>query len=273
MKSHQIKRFAILDERTSEGFLDQETMILVKGTEDYFTILKRAFPSLGFDGPFPNDTADFDWFLICYTTAEQQAAIKSLLNALTTTLFLKDELDECFALSLHMVLTEQGGFVRTPLAQMVREAKPYDTGWNAGSKEKAAKLANMLSDFIRVHPTYSRARLVGAVPPSNPNKPFDLPAFLVEQVATATGKEIVTASIRKVRATQPMKNFATLAEKVLNIKDAFQADQAKLAGKEIVLIDDIYQTGTSINEVARSLRSAGIRQVFGLTLTKTIRSL
>jgi predicted amidophosphoribosyltransferase len=188
-------------------------------------------------------------------------------------LFLKDGLDECFALSLHTVLTEQGGFVRTPIGQMVREAKPYDTGWNAGSKEKAGKLAEMLSDFIRVHPTYLRAPLVAAVPPSNPNKAFELPTFLVEQIAVATGKEIVTASIRKVRTTQPMKNFATLAEKVSNIKDAFQADRAKLAEKEVILIDDIYQTGTSINEVARSLRSSGVRRALGLTMTKTIRSL
>jgi hypothetical protein len=211
--------------------------------------------------------------VICHATDEQQAAIKALLSALTAVLFLKDGLDECFALSLHMVLSEDGGFVRTPVAQMVREAKPYDTGWNAGSKEKAAKLAAMLTDFIRVHPTYSRVALVAAVPASNPNKPFDLPTFLVEQIAAATAKEVVTASIRKTRPTQPMKSFATLADKAANIKDAFQVDPVRIAGKEIILIDDIYQTGTSINEVTRVLRAADVRQVFGLTLTKTIRSL
>jgi hypothetical protein len=45
-------------------------MILVKGTEDYAAILQRAFPDLAFDGPFPNDTTDFDWFLICHATDE-----------------------------------------------------------------------------------------------------------------------------------------------------------------------------------------------------------
>jgi hypothetical protein len=39
-----VKRFAILDESTSEGFQGLETMILVKGAEDYAAILKRAFP-------------------------------------------------------------------------------------------------------------------------------------------------------------------------------------------------------------------------------------
>jgi hypothetical protein len=273
VKSHQVKRFAILDESTSEGFLGLETMILVKGTEDYAAIIERAFPDLAFDGPYPNDTADFDWFLICHATDEQQAAIKALLGALAAALFLKDGLDECFALSLHMVLTEDGGFVRTPIAQLVREAKPYDTGWNPGSKEKATKLAALLTDFIRIHPTYSRVPFVAAVPASNPNKPFDLPTFLVEQIAAATGKEVVTASIRKTRPTQPMKSFATLADKAANIKNVFHVEPARVAGKEIILIDDIYQTGTSINEVTGALRAVGVRQVFGLTLTKTIRSL
>jgi hypothetical protein len=273
VKSHQVKRFAILDESTSEGFLGLETMILVKGAEDFAAILKRAFPGLAFDGPYPNDTPDFDWFLICHATDEQQAGLKALLGTLTAALFLKDGLDECFALSLHTVLTEDGGFVRTPIAQMVREAKPYDSGWNAGSKEKAVKLATMLTDFIRIHPTFARVPLVAAVPASNPNKPFDLPTFLVELIAAETGKEIVSASIRKTRPTQPMKSFAAMVDKAANIKDAFQVDPARIAGNEIILIDDIYQTGTSINEVTRALRSAGVRHVFGLALTKTIRSL
>jgi predicted amidophosphoribosyltransferase len=115
--------------------------------------------------------------------------------------------------------------------------------------------------------------LIASVPPSNPNKQFDLPTVLVDHIAKATAKDNVTATIRKIRATKPMKEVATLAEKAANIKDAFRVDPGLLAGKAVVLIDDIYQTGTSINEVGRALKIAGVAQVLGLTLTKTIRSL
>lgn len=272
MKSHRIQRFAILNEKISEGFSGSETMILVKGGEDYAALLRRAFPGISFDGPYPDDSSEFDWFLIAYTTDEQQADVATLLGVLTSVLRIKDGLDECFALAQHMVLTESGGFARTSVGQTVREAKPYDTGWNAGSKQQAVKLAAMLHDFVRAHPTYARAPLVAAVPASNPDKRFDLPTFLVEQVAAATGKENATPAIRKARTTRPMKDCATLAEKAANIKDAFVIDATRLAGKSVVLIDDIYHTGTSINELGRLLRAGGAQAVFGLTLTKTIRN-
>lgn len=273
MKSHQIKRFVVLDEKDSEEYWGLSTMILVKGIQEYAAIIERAFPNLSFDGPYPNDTADFDWFIVCDATDEQQAAIRSLLNVLSTAFLVKDSLDECFALALHTVLTETGAFQRTPLGQMVREAKPYDSGWNVGSKRQAEELAAKMTDFIRIHPAYCRVPLIAAVPPSNSDKPFDLPTFLVERVAASTGKEIVSQYIQKVRATDPMKNSATLAEKVANVKDAFQADGTKLTGQDVILLDDIYHTGTSINEVGRSIKAAGAHRVFGLTITKTIRSL
>lgn len=70
-----------------------------------------------------------------------------------------------------------------------------------------------------------------------------------------------------------MKSLMMVADKAANIRGAFQVNAERLAGNEIILIDDIYQTGTTINEVTRALRAAGVQRVFGLTLTKTIRSL
>jgi hypothetical protein len=272
MKSHQVKRFVLLDERTSEEYWGFSTMFLVKGIEDYATILKRAFPALPFEGPFPNDTADFDWFLIADATAEQCQAIQSFLTMLGNVYLIKDTLDECYALALHTIMTETGTFQRTPIGQLVREAKPYDSGWNAGNQQQAGKLADFLAEFVRTHPTYARVPLIAAVPPSNPDKQFDLPALLAERLASLTGKQIATSHLRKVRATLPMKNLATLASKAANVKDAFYAEPSVFVGKDIFLVDDIYHTGSTINEVGRALRIAGVRQVFGLTLTKTIRN-
>ena len=39
----------------------------------------------------------------------------------------------------------------------------------------------MIDFFIRLHPTYTRADMVIAVPSSNPDKPSDLLTYLVEQ--------------------------------------------------------------------------------------------
>jgi len=48
-----------------------------------------------------------------------------------------------------------------------------------------------------------------------------------------------------------MKKCRTIQEKIDNIKDAFEVDAATFNGRAIILVDDIYQTGFSINEVGR----------------------
>jgi predicted amidophosphoribosyltransferase len=43
--------------------------------------------------------------------------------------------------------------------------------------------------------------------------------------------------------------------------------------RDIILIDDIYQTGFTMNEVGRVLLEAGASSVLGLTATKTAKDL
>lgn len=180
-------------------------------------------------------------------------------------------MDESFALSYHTKTSPSGGFERTQYGQLVRDAKPYDRGWNAGSQSKAAELAQLMVTFIQAHPTYAKADILAAVPPSNPNKPFDLPTYLVETISQSTNQTIATASLRKVRTTRQMKECRTIQEKIDNIKDAFEVEAATFNGKTIILVDDIYQTGFSINEVGRVLKQAGARYVFGLVSTIILR--
>lgn len=60
-------------------------------------------------------------------------------------------------------------------------------------------------------------------------------------------------------------------EREKNIKGAFVVtDREKLAGKSIILIDDVYTTGATINECARLLLKAGAQEVAALTLSRVI---
>lgn len=59
-------------------------------------------------------------------------------------------------------------------------------------------------------------------------------------------------------------------ERQENVKDAFQAT-ADLSGKRILLIDDVYTTGATLNECAKTLRKAGAIDIYGLTLAMPSR--
>jgi ComF family protein len=58
-------------------------------------------------------------------------------------------------------------------------------------------------------------------------------------------------------------------EREKNIKGAFAVkDRKKVAGRNIILIDDVYTTGATINECSRVLLKAGAQKVAVLTLSR-----
>ncbi len=62
-------------------------------------------------------------------------------------------------------------------------------------------------------------------------------------------------------------------ERKQNIKGAFEVtDKKKVAGKNIILIDDVYTTGATINECAKTLIRSGAQKVAVLTLARVLHS-
>ncbi|HPD56197.1 MAG TPA: ComF family protein [Smithellaceae bacterium] len=60
-------------------------------------------------------------------------------------------------------------------------------------------------------------------------------------------------------------------ERENNIKGAFAVSDDKAAeGTNIILVDDVYTTGATVNECARTLRRAGSREIAVLTLARVI---
>jgi len=70
------------------------------------------------------------------------------------------------------------------------------------------------------------------------------------------------------RWTEPQTGLGK-RERIRNIKKAFTAERtAKIEGKNILLIDDVYTTGATVGECAQTLLKAGAKQVDVLTLAR-----
>ena len=66
------------------------------------------------------------------------------------------------------------------------------------------------------------------------------------------------------RATTPQFGL-TAAERSRNLQGAFAlADDGEIAGKKVIIVDDIMTTGTTLLECARVLKSAGAVSVMGI---------
>jgi ComF family protein len=78
--------------------------------------------------------------------------------------------------------------------------------------------------------------------------------------------------LRRVRPTVSQTGL-TRHQRRENVRGAFVvAKPDQLRDRTVVLIDDVYTTGTTLNECARVLRKAGARQVVVATVARVYRS-
>lgn len=75
-----------------------------------------------------------------------------------------------------------------------------------------------------------------------------------------------TVHLKRVVDTRPQKSLGT-RERRENLKSAFAWTGQDLSGKNVLLVDDIYTTGNTIDSAARILRKAGAQKVYFLTIS------
>jgi len=81
-----------------------------------------------------------------------------------------------------------------------------------------------------------------------------------------------TAVLVRRRETQTQTGL-TRHQRRENIRGAFAvAKPEKVVGHEILLVDDVFTTGTTVSECARILRRAGASKVFVATVARTLKA-
>ena len=70
-----------------------------------------------------------------------------------------------------------------------------------------------------------------------------------------------------IKEVEYAKKWAMWEETGLNFQKTSSAD---VTHKSVLLIDDVYQSGTTMQFVAMKLQEAGAGEVYGLCLTKTL---
>lgn len=90
--------------------------------------------------------------------------------------------------------------------------------------------------------------------------------LLAECLARASGLPHAPAALTRTRNTVSQVGL-NRQERLNNLVDAFQANAQIVAGKSILLIDDVLTTGATLTGCAQAVRDAGAAAVYGLTLT------
>ncbi|MEI6308727.1 MAG: RecQ family ATP-dependent DNA helicase [bacterium] len=134
----------------------------------------------------------------------------------------------------------------------------------------AQDLARRWVELLATHPELPQFDAVIPVPPST-HRDFDPVSNLAQALAAQLKVPVLANVLIKTRVTQPQKEMKSLAQKQSNVAGAF-ALRGAIRGQRVILIDDLYDSGATLDEAARVLARGGAASLIVLTLTKTIHS-
>jgi len=83
--------------------------------------------------------------------------------------------------------------------------------------------------------------------------------------------EDLSSAVRTVKERPQLKNLP-VGEKLEALKGTVKVESEAVKGRIVTLIDDLYQSGVTMNYVAMKLQKACARAILGLACEKTLRN-
>lgn len=100
---------------------------------------------------------------------------------------------------------------------------------------------------------------------------YNQSGLIAAALGRVAGKTVMHDGLMRTRAT-PSQGHLKAGERARNVKNAFAVRPgADVTGKNILLIDDVYTTGSTVSECARALKDSGAAVVNVLTLARVVR--
>jgi ComF family protein len=132
-------------------------------------------------------------------------------------------------------------------------------------------LANPLGDVLRqcldLEPF--SGELVVPVP-LHPARERDRGYNQAELIAGRLGRPVARRLVRR-RKNTPSQTGLSRAERQKNLAGAFEVRPGVKLSGTVIVVDDVYTTGSTMHEIARTLKRAGAKRVEALTVARVTR--
>ena len=100
------------------------------------------------------------------------------------------------------------------------------------------------------------------------NRGYNQTRELAKELGHIINVPVICDNLIKIKKTAPQMELSA-KEREGNLKDAFSVkNPAEFSGKKIFLVDDVYTTGSTMEECARVLRDAGAKHVWGIAIAR-----
>ncbi len=137
-----------------------------------------------------------------------------------------------------------------------------------GQRVLAGPLAELLAqDWQNRRVPVDMAAAIPLHPQRQKERGYNQSHLLAMEFSRATGIPVAINALRRVRHTLPQVTL-TPAERWQNVQDAFLGEPSLLAGRSVLLIDDVCTTGATLEACARAALQAGARAVWAMTVCR-----
>ena len=132
--------------------------------------------------------------------------------------------------------------------------------------------ANFITEKFAVdgHLILPYLKAILPIPPSDQNRDFQPVTEVAEEIGKLLSVPVRTDYLTKVKRTVPLKNLPDVKSKSEQLSEAFVVQSEDLKDQCVLLVDDLYDSGTTLTEVSKVLyEQGGVQHVLVLTLTRT----
>jgi len=239
-----------------------EIVILVRGAPICGQLIREAFPDVPSSGDYADPHGEYSYAFSLLQTAGLAERIGYLLRTLAAAQLLPCQPSRGFALDRDTLPGQAGK--HTALGQILYEYK------QARRYGHAVELAHHLARFIRRHPLYYTCDFLVPIPDNDRSRPFDLTSRVGELTASLVQLPVLCNLLQRTRESRLQRELVALPEKQANVAGLYRClNPSLIAGRCLLVLDDIHDSGSTIDEVTKVLLAAGARSCFVLTIVRT----
>jgi ComF family protein len=100
---------------------------------------------------------------------------------------------------------------------------------------------------------------------------FNQSELLSREISRVSAIPVIKNVLVKTRNT-PSQVSLDAPEREINLRGAFRVRKLeKIAGRTLLLVDDVFTTGSTIRECAKELKKAGAREIRAVTLARALK--
>lgn len=139
-----------------------------------------------------------------------------------------------------------------------------------GYRSPASFMAEKMAESLKQYPEFEDYPYITAVPlhrVRRRERGYNQSELIAKKLAKLSGKTYIRPVVRS-RYTLSQTHLHR-AQRLSNLAGAFRVRKSRQAqGKKLILVDDVFTTGSTLNEISRELYKAGALSVAGFTATR-----